>query len=152
MNESSVTQNRKKRKISDALNESPMTHFGRVLMQNNDLAKASNESGVTFRSCCGTSLYFRWYVTLLSFFPDGPCRPVAVHRRLQEGPDALVLLKHGKATVSRATAWRSDMATHGVGHAADNPATDIELRLASWGRQTPSAISDDTCGTSALRR
>ncbi|WP_159918179.1 hypothetical protein [Pantoea sp. 18069] len=50
MNESSVTQNRKKRKISDALNESPMTHFGRVPMQNNDLATASNESAVTFRS------------------------------------------------------------------------------------------------------
>ena len=37
-NESSVTQNRKKRKISDALVESPMTHFRRVLMQSNDLA------------------------------------------------------------------------------------------------------------------
>jgi hypothetical protein len=50
MNESSVTQNRKKRKISDTLDESPMTHFGRVHMQNNDLATASNESSVTFRN------------------------------------------------------------------------------------------------------
>lgn len=50
MNESSVTQNRKKRKISDALDESPMTHFGRVFMENNDLATAENERSVTFRT------------------------------------------------------------------------------------------------------
>lgn len=62
MNESSVTQNRKKRKISDALDESPMTHFGRVHMQNNDLATALNESSVAFRS---------WCLALLSFFPGG---------------------------------------------------------------------------------
>lgn len=50
MNESSVTQNRKKRKISDVLDESPMTHFERALMQSNDLAAGENESAVTFRN------------------------------------------------------------------------------------------------------
>lgn len=40
MNESSVKKNRKIRNFSDAPDESPMTHFRRVLMQNNDLATA----------------------------------------------------------------------------------------------------------------
>ena len=37
VNESSVTQNWNKRKISDARDESPMTHSWRMLMQSDDL-------------------------------------------------------------------------------------------------------------------
>ena len=83
MNESSVTQNRKKRKISDALDESPMTYFGRVHMQNNDLATASNESPVTFRrNVTGLSLVRRsaFVFSGLAYRPAPPmaaCRSAA---------------------------------------------------------------------------